>query len=207
GIHIAGTDYDQRLTLRRVMPLFGYQHVGPSGREVPSPPFIDLASWHLIHWMYAPKRVRELRALRSDYADSRLHDRLVTVIEQRLGHLVLSEVEKAKIASSTHGGPAAIDLSTVERGLHAGLDAGGMAQDLHGLLAQVVDCAAECVRRAGLQPAQVDAIYLTGGSSALRPFLALLAQRFPGTQTVEGDLFGGVASGLAYSARRWIGPA
>lgn len=203
GIHIAGTDYDQRLNLRRVMPLFGYQHVGPTGREVPSPPFIDLASWHLIHWMYAPKMVREVRALRSDFADPRLHDRLMTVLEQRLGHLVLSEVEKAKIASSIDGGRAMIDLSTVERGLEAGLDAQGMAQDLQALLAQVVDCAAECVRRAGLQPDQLDAIYLTGGSSALRPFLALLAQRFPATAIVEGDLFGGVASGLAYSARRW----
>jgi hypothetical chaperone protein len=131
----------------------------------------------------------------------------MAVLEQRLGHLVLSEVEKAKIASSTDGGKATIDLSAVERGLQAALDADTMAQDLQALLAQVVDCAAECVRRAGLEPAQVDALYLTGGSSALRPFLALLAQRFPGTAIVEGDLFGGVASGLAYSARRWTRPA
>lgn len=207
GIHIAGTDYDQRLNLRRVMPLFGYQHVGPGGREVPSPPFIDLASWHLIHWMYAPKMVREVRALRADFADVRLHERLMAVLEQRLGHLVLSGVEKAKIESSTGCARATIDLSAVERGLQATLDADTMAQDLQGLLAQVVDCAAECARRAGLQPHQVDAIYLTGGSSALRPFLALLRQRFAGTPIVEGDLFGGVASGLAYSARRWIAPA
>ena len=31
----------------------------------------------------------------------------------------------------------------------------------------------------------------------LRPFLAKLRQRFPGTEIVEGDLFGGVATGLA----------
>src|SRR5690606_32988366 len=122
GIHIAGTDYDQRLNLRRVMPLFGYGHVGPSGREVPHGPFIDLASWHLIHWMYAPRRIREARALRSDYSDAQLHDRLMTVLEERLGHRVLGEVEKAKIASSVDGASATIDLSTVERGLRAGLD-------------------------------------------------------------------------------------
>lgn len=202
GIHIAGTDYDQRLNLRRVMPLLGYQHIGPSGREVPSPPFIDLASWHLIHWMYTPKTVREMRALRPDYSDPALHDRLMTVLEQRLGHLLLSEVEKAKIASSTSGGSAVIDLSTVERGLQASLDAAGMAADLQVLLAQVVDRAGECVRRAGLHAGQLDAIYLTGGSSALRPFLALLQERFAGTPVVEGDLFGGVASGLAYAGRR-----
>lgn len=202
GIHIAGTDYDQRLDLRRVMPLLGFRHLGPSGREVPSPVFIDLASWHLIHWMYAPRVLREVRALRRDFTDMRLHDRLMAVLEQRLGHLLLAQVEGAKIASSTHGGSATIDLSAVEPGLQALLDAPGMAEELAGLLAQVVDRAADCVRLAGLAPAQLDAIYLTGGSSSLRPFLALLRERFPGVALVEGDLFGGVASGLAYAAAR-----
>ena len=144
--------------------------------------------------------------MRSNYSDPRLHDRLMAVLEQRLGHLVLSEVEKAKIASSNDGGAATIALSAIERGLQASLDADTMAQDLQGLLTQVVDCAAECVRRAGLQAPQLDAMYLTGGSSALRPFLACLRERFPSTAMIEGDLFGGVASGLAYSARRWMTP-
>jgi hypothetical chaperone protein len=46
----------------------------------------------------------------------------------------------------------------------------------------------------------IDAMYLTGGSSALRPFQRALQNVFPDVAMVEGDLFGGVASGLAYSA-------
>ena len=202
GIHIGGTDYDQKLNLRQVMPLLGFRHIGPSGREVPSPPFLDLSSWHLIHWMYTPKMVRHVRQLRSDYADTRLHDRLVTVLEQHLGHLLASEVEQAKIRSSVSGGSAAIDLSSVEAGLRTEVGPEEMARDLSALLQQVVDCAASCVQRAGLQPHAVDAIYLTGGSSALRPFQQLLRERFPSTEIVEGDLFGGVATGLSYSAGR-----
>jgi hypothetical chaperone protein len=64
----------------------------------------------------------------------------------------------------------------------------------------VVACARDCVGRAGLRNDQLDAIYLTGGSSALRPFQSTLRQAFPGTEVIEGDLFGGVASGLAYAA-------
>ena len=41
---------------------------------------------------------------------------------------------------------------------------------------------------------------LTGGSSALRPFQGALRAAFPGVDLVEGDLFGGVAAGLAYAA-------
>ncbi|MEJ5991036.1 Hsp70 family protein [Ramlibacter sp. PS3R-8] len=202
GIHIGGTDYDQKLNLRQVMPLLGFRHIGPTGREVPSPPFLDLSSWHLIHWMTTPKMVRHVRTLRSDYTDTRLHDRLMTVLEQHLGHLVASEVEQAKIRSSVSGGTATIDLSAVEAGLHADMGPQEMAQDLALLLEQVVDCAASCIHRAGLASQAMDAIYLTGGSSALRPFQQLLRKRFPGTEIVEGDLFGGVATGLSYSAGR-----
>ena len=62
-----------------------------------------------------------------------------------------------------------------------------------------VACARECVQRASLRNDQLDAVYLTGGSSALRPFQQTLRAAFPGVQVIEGDLFGGVASGLAYS--------
>lgn len=63
-----------------------------------------------------------------------------------------------------------------------------------------MQCARECVQRAGLADASsLDAIYLTGGSSALRPFQRALQEAFKGVPLVEGDLFGGVASGLAYS--------
>jgi hypothetical chaperone protein len=64
----------------------------------------------------------------------------------------------------------------------------------------VVSCARECLRQSGTTGDTLDAIYLTGGSSALSPFQSALRQAFPGTKIIEGDLFGGVAAGLAYAA-------
>ncbi len=202
GIHIGGTDYDQKLNLEQVMPLLGFRHAGPSGREVPSPTFLDLSSWHLIHWMYTPRMLRQARELRSNYAEVGLHDRLLTVLERRLGHLLASEVEQAKIQSSVQDQTTVIDLSLVEAGLQATLGADEMARHLSPLLQQVVQCAAECVARAGLRPAGIDAIYLTGGSSSLRLFRKTLRHHFTSTAIVEGDLFGGVALGLAYVGQR-----
>ncbi len=184
------------------MPLLGFRHLGPSGREVPSGTFFDLASWHLIHRMYTPRTLRDVRELRTNYSDPRLHDRLMTVLQERLGHLLASEVERAKIEVSLQGDSAAIDLSHVEKGLQATVEAVEMANDLEGLLQQVVDCAADCVASAGRKANALDAIYLTGGSSALRPFQDLLQERFASTPVIEGDLFGGVASGLSYSLGR-----
>jgi hypothetical chaperone protein len=66
------------------------------------------------------------------------------------------------------------------------------------LLSNTVACARECVQRANLPNGKPDAIYLTGGSSALRTFKEALQDEFVGVPLIEGDLFGGVASGLVY---------
>ena len=201
GVHIGGTDYDQKLNLGHVMPLLGLRHQGPRGREVPSGVFYDLATWHLINWRYSPRAVREALALRDEYSDKKLHQRLMRVLQERLGHQMANEVEQAKINCSQSGQASQIDLYRVETGLQALLSPLSMAEYLHDPLSRVVVCAHECVRRAGLSKGQLDAIYLTGGSSALVPFQQALQAAFSGTPLVEGDLFGGVAAGLAYSGQ------
>lgn len=199
GVHIGGTDFDHRLNLAELMPLLGLGHHGPSGREVPSRVFHDLSTWHLIQWLYSPQALREAQALRTDYRDAGLHRRLMRVLQDRAGHRLADAVEQAKIAASVHEQPAAVDLGWLDEGLAAQVTPEGLARHLSPPLQQVVACAQDCVRLAGLDGTQLDALYLTGGSSALRPLRAALATAFPGTQQVEGDRFGGVAAGLAYA--------
>jgi hypothetical chaperone protein len=200
GVHIGGTDFDQRLSLAQVMPLLGYRHHGPDGREVPNRVFMDLSTWHLIQWLYLPRAISQAQALRTNYSDVGLHQRLMRVLQQRDGHRIAHEVEQAKIRCSQQDAATTVDLSGVEPGLAASLAPADMAAHLGALLERTVQCARECVQRAGLADASsLDAIYLTGGSSALRPFQRALQEAFKGVPLVEGDLFGGVASGLAYS--------
>ncbi len=199
GVHIGGTDFDHRLNLAQLMPLLGYRHIGPSGREVPSRVFFDLSTWHLIQWLYSPKALAEARNLRTDYSDQRLHKRLMEVLELREGHRLAAVVEQAKIEASTRHAEAAIELGWLESGLSAAISPEVLHEQLQGPLQQVVACAQDCLRLAGVAPQALDAIYLTGGSSALRTLRDALREAFPGVPQVEGDLFGGVATGLAYA--------
>jgi hypothetical chaperone protein len=121
------------------------------------------------------------------------------VLTEHHGHLMAHEVEQAKIRCSMNKDDTDIDLSVIERDLHPHLGLADMQAHLHELLDRTVACARECVQRANLTDASLDAIYLTGGSSALRAFQHVLQAEFPGVKLVEGDLFGGVALGLAYS--------
>ncbi|MBK1684650.1 Hsp70 family protein [Rhodoferax fermentans] len=202
GVHIGGTDFDQKLSLEQLMPMLGYRHLGPQQREVPSRIFFDLSTWHLINWLYQSRALSQARELRSNYADPHLHQRLMKVLNHRLGHQMAHELELAKIRCSDLNDSTAVDLSFVEPGFVLQMTPEDMQAHLASLLGKVVACARDCVLRAGISDAALDAIYLTGGSSALRPFQAALRAEFPGVPLVEGDLFGGVAAGLAYSQVR-----
>ena len=125
GVHIAGTDFDRRVELATILPLFGYGAYGPEidgapAREVPSGVYFDLATWHLINTVYNPQRVVELRGMRSFYADPAQHRRLMTVVSEHLGHDLVARAEGAKIAVAA-GGTATIALDHVEPGLAAEL--------------------------------------------------------------------------------------
>lgn len=198
GVHIGGTDFDQKLSLGQVMPLLGYGHLGPDTREVPNRVFFDLATWHLINWQYQPKAMAQAKALQTNYTDTRLHDRLMRVLTERFGHHMAHDVEQAKIRCSQANSDTTIDLSYLEANLAASLNTADLHAHLTQLLVNTVACARECVQRANLTHGKPDAIYLTGGSSALRTFQEALQNEFASVPLVEGDLFGGVASGLVY---------
>ncbi len=207
GVHIGGTDFDRLLDLSAVMPLLGYKHVGTGGRIVPNSVFFDLSTWHLIHQAYTRKAMHFAKELWTDYTDPSLHSRLMRVLEEQYGHRLLSHVENAKIACSISGESATVDLGFLDASLTPPLtpatvptpapriDAQRMEEALHTSIAQVVQCAQECVAAAGLSG--VDAVYLTGGSSALRTLIAALRSAMPEATLVEGNRFGGVAAGLA----------
>ena len=206
GVHIAGTDFDRRVELASILPLFGYGALGPEqdgapAREVPSAVYFDLATWHLINTVYNPQRVFELRGMRSFYADPVQHRRLMTVVNEHFGHDLVARAESAKIAVAA-GGNSTINLDHIEPGLSAELGEGEALRALDGDLDRIVSAARSTVAQAGLRGEAVDTLYLTGGSTGLDILSERLHQAFPGARVVRGDRFASVATGLALFAQR-----
>lgn len=214
GLHVAGTDFDRHVSLATAMRACGYGAPGPARagetpREVPSRVYHDLATWHLINTVYAPQRVNELRRMRDFYADAALHRRLMTVLQERLGHALATRAEGAKIELSTlpPEGVARIDLQDVEAGLACELSEVRCADALRADLQHIADAAQETLRRSGLTADRVDALYFTGGSTGLRRLVQSLAAAFPLARVVHGDPFASVATGLGLTALRRFGAA
>jgi hypothetical chaperone protein len=204
GVHVAGTDFDRHIELAAILPLAGYRGRGPTGREVPSRVYFDLATWHLINTVYTPARTAELRRMRDFYADGRQHARLMRIVEERLGHALVAGAEAAKIALAD-GGSTTIPLDALEPALAAALDERQAAAALDADLERIVDAARETVRRAGVAAEAVQTLYFTGGSSGLVALAQRIAEAFPAAEAVHGDHFASVAQGLGVHARRLHG--
>ena len=198
GVHIGGTDFDQLLNLRHVMPLLGLGHVGPHGRSMPSSLFHALSTWHLVPQCYTRKSLHDAAQLRSDYTEPHLHERLMHVLHERQGHRILAHTEAAKIDCSNTHADAHIALDCIAPHLSVPLTPAGLDATLQAQVASIVACAQACVARSGVPASRLQALYLTGGSSALAPLGVALGRAFPGAQRVTGDRLGSVAAGLAY---------
>ncbi|MDR5737407.1 Hsp70 family protein [Caballeronia sp. LZ016] len=201
GVHVAGTDFDRRVELATILRQLGYQALDPQGREVPNRVYFDLATWHLINTVYAPKRVGELRLMRHLYVEPRHHDRLMRVVDRRLGHALTAHAEEAKIDVSA-GGATEIDMEEIEEALRVPFDEQQLIDAGQDETRRIVETALETVKRAGVGPADVGAVYFTGGTTGLRFLSDALAAAFPGAQAVFGDRLASVATGLGIYAQR-----
>jgi hypothetical chaperone protein len=201
GIHLAGGDFDQRLSMAAVMGKLGYESEGRDGRTVPSALYFDLATWHKINFLYTFRELARAEELKYFMADAGLHARLMSVLKGRHGHRIASHVEGAKIAVA-EGGVAAIDLDFVEAGLRAAVSERDLTGAIGALLQGIVRSALAAVRQAGMTPADVTALYFTGGSVAIRELRRVFHEAFPASRVVVGDQFASVARGLGLSALR-----
>lgn len=202
GIRVGGTDFDRLLSLAEVMPLLGYKASVKGGQGLmPNHYFLDLATWHRINFLYTQRIMTDLKALRRDVDRGELIDRLIRVLEERHGHALAMAVEEVKIGLSDQeaarlmlsqftGGPnPMVHRARFEEAVALPIDR--ISATMAGLLVQ-----------AGLQPADIGTVFMTGGSSGLPILHRAVAKTLPGVRVATGDMLGSVGTGLALDARR-----
>ena len=204
GVHIGGTDFDRALSLASAMPLLGLGSQLRNGKEMPSSQYFDLASWHTINLLYTRKAWSLVMDNYRDAAETEKLDRLIRLIKDRAGHWLAIQVEAAKIALSEEE-KTWVDLHRIAPDTQLLIT----RDDFDGAIAKLVTKTESTVRHmldtAGVTAEQVDTILFTGGSSSVPLLRQRLAELLPGAKRVEGDLFGGIGSGLARDAARKFG--
>ena len=204
GVRIGGTDFDRSVSIAQVMPLLGLgsllrNAIGPGTLPAPRAIFHDLATWEKIPFLYTAKTLRDVQAMvRQAEAPERM-GRLATVLENELGHDVAFAVEAGKIAANG-AATADIDLSQIEPGLHAPLTSATLQEVLAPFAAQLVQGVTGALAHADCDAANIGQVIYVGGSSLMDLVTRTMRTRFPAAHHSFGEVFTGVADGLAISA-------
>jgi hypothetical chaperone protein len=203
GVHVAGTDFDRRISLTSIMPLFGFGASNPNGRPVPSSIYRELATWHMVNALYSQKSKSALFTHRDMYGSKLFFARLSKVLEDRLGHQLLAQAELAKIHASEQG-QFLMRLDDVENGLIKDISSKEVGDAIGAELEAIAKAAQFTITQAGLKSEQITSLFFTGGSTGLSALRANIAQVVPNARSVEGERFESVAFGLGIAAvEKW----
>jgi hypothetical chaperone protein len=204
GIRLGGTDFDQALSLAQVMPLLGLggelrRTFGEGRLAVPRAIYVDLATWAKIPFLYSRETERAVEDLARHAIEPHKLARLVTVIEDRLGHALAFAVEAGKIGANTGAG-AEIDMAAIEPGLAHPVTpaslAGALAPYRDALRAAIEDV----LTQAGLRPGGIGTVVLVGGSSLLGMIPEVAGSVCPDARIARAQAFTAVIDGLALAS-------
>lgn len=203
GIHIGGNDFDRRFNLAKAMPALGMgSHMQGSSRlELPSGPYFDLATWHLIHNQYERSNIHQMESLRLRVEQPKLVDRLITLLKNQDGHRLIGQIEQCKIELANQQ-QAMLDLHFIENSLQLHCQRDEFEQATYQEVEGIRQTIQKSLQSAQLKPSQISSVFLTGGTTGLPSVRQAVQQLLPQCKRVEGDRFGSVGLGLTLDAQR-----
>ena len=116
-------------------------------------------------------------------------------MRRRLGHRLAFAVEDAKIALSV-GQSAALPLAFLEADLALTATRVDFDRAVAAGIDRLFKTASDCIASAGLRPADIDTIFLTGGSSRVPAVRAAIRRVAPSARLAGGSDLESVALGL-----------
>lgn len=200
GVRVGGTDFDAALSLAAAMPLLGLgTRLSEKDLPMPNAFYHQLAAWPTINFAYTHRNERELAELVSLACEPEKVARLLKVVRQRLGHRVAFAMEDAKIALSAEE-YASVPLNFLEAGLEVAATRIDFERAIEAGMDRLSKVTSGCIAAAGLRPAAIDTIFLTGGSSRVPAVREAVARAAPTARLAGGSDLLSVALGLTQMA-------
>jgi hypothetical chaperone protein len=172
------------------------------GRDLPFPSHLleRLGHWHQVPFLRGPKTRELLSTLRWAGSDPAAIDRLRGLIEGNLAFFLFEEIERVKSSLSTADEAVLrfhVDAIDIEERITRTEFEAMIAPDL----ARVAACMQGVLGAAKVAPADVQAVFVTGGSAQIPAVRALLTRAFDVDRLRTQDYLTSVACGLGVTAR------
>lgn len=204
GVRIGGNDFDKNLSLNAFMPVLGmgtdYKVYGKV-LSIPNSIYINLSTWNQVNDVYNYKTLNLVKGYQTWALEPEKLARLYHVVQNRLGHINLNYVEKAKIALSKDLSIESIlDFLSDKPSIYITREEFNNA--ISNDVEKIEKFLSECILQAGVKNEDIDLVILTGGSTEVPRVSEIATKFFPNAEASAGDKLSSVGMGLAYDARR-----
>jgi hypothetical chaperone protein len=204
GVPIAGDAFDKRIIRNLVAPRLGMggEYLSPPHKFLPVPswPYERLERWHYLSFLKSPSTLDMLERVQRTASTPERLEAFLLLIKNELGYQLHEAVQRTKFALSAateaefafESGPVTI-RKRVSRA------------DFEKWIAEEISAMSGCVDRlieaSGLACADIDRVFLTGGSSFVPAVRQIFVDRFGDGKVTGGEELTSVATGLALRAR------
>jgi len=199
GIDIAGADFDRAIIEKRLL-----HHFGNGDSQIQHMPEISDLIETIPDWMALPDLSTPVinntleKAIQRGIAPVRLKT-LQSLIFNDLAFPFYNQVEQAKMTLSKLG-TTVIELQGKDFDLWELYTRAQFEVDILEYYDQIEKVLLDTVAASGLEPAQIDAVVKTGGSSSIPLFSEMLKHIFGAEKVKVSDAFSSVTAGLAIRA-------
>ncbi|QHT66247.1 Hsp70 family protein [Rhodocytophaga rosea] len=200
GVRVGGNDFDKQLSLWAIMPQLGYKSTyGEKKLEVPIKLYQELSEWSKVNFLYTTKIITQARQLLHQSHEKRKLSRLLKVLEQERGHLLLAGVEDTKIALTLAFEHCAW-FDFIEADFRITTHRKQFEEAIGEEVEKITAAANECIRQAGISRQEIELIILTGGSTEVPLIQDSFRALFANATLADENKLSSVGLGLGYAS-------
>ena len=205
GVRIGGNDFDKDLSIACFMSSLGLGSTyGKKFLPVPSSQYFDLAEWSKINSVYNYKNAKIIKEVFADAHDVQKYSRLIELLEKQAGHILLKDVEDAKISLSDNDNIEKI-LTYISDKPMISVNKTDFENSIYKDVEKVKHSLNEALTLANVKNTDIELVVLTGGSTAIPLVEKTFVEYFPNAKISGENKLSSVGLGLAYdSIRRFI---
>ncbi|MFC0409131.1 Hsp70 family protein [Roseomonas elaeocarpi] len=199
GVGVAGDALDYRIIDNVVSPRLGKNtSYSIMGKDLPVPPgwYGNFARWHRLSLMRAPRTLREINEVARTASHPERLEHLVRFIEDEAGYALYQAVSGCKAALS-RADEAVLSFEHEDFRFAENIPRASFERWIAPELAQFDATIDRALLDANLREAEIDRVFLTGGTSLVPAVRALFDRRFGAGKVAGGSEFVSVAEGLA----------
>lgn len=203
GVYVGGDAFDSQVMWEKVTKYFGrlvkYRTMtGDTMLDMPVSIMRTLCQWHLIPHL-RDRKVREaIRQIKYSADDPEAVERLENLIADNYGFMLFQAIEKAKCELSSLE-QSRIAFKERDLVIREEMTRSEFEEINLDNIAKLAKCIDETVASSGLSFAQVDSVFITGGTSHIPAIQRLFLDRFSPGKMNRMDAFTSVVHGLGAS--------